>query len=130
MKKLIFVFFITSIFFTTVFTHAATPAPVMPDTDQDGLIDAWETILGTDLNNPDSDGDGYKDGEEVAQGYSPLDAAPVKKEKLIKDLEDKKVGRQGPKIDELREVLDEVMKEKNVNNKKGTLKPGDKIKFE
>jgi CxxC-x17-CxxC domain-containing protein len=38
--------------------------------------------------------------------------------------------RAEPNIDELREVLDEVMKEKVVNNKKGTLKPGNKIKFE
>ncbi len=53
----------------------------------------------------------------------------------LKELENKKfarptTGKTEPKLDELREVLDEVMKEKIVNDKKGTLKPGDRIKFE
>jgi hypothetical protein len=37
----------------------------LPDSDRDGLFDAVETILGTNPNNPDSDGDGLPDGEEV-----------------------------------------------------------------
>ena len=48
--------------------RAATEA----DSDSDGLSDKLETALGTDLNNPDSDGDSYKDGEEVTNGYNPL----------------------------------------------------------
>jgi|GEM_PF-4311012 len=35
------------------------------DTDQDGLFDLIETQLGTDPMNPDTDGDGLKDGDEV-----------------------------------------------------------------
>ena len=35
------------------------------DTDNDGLTDAQESALGTDPSNPDSDGDGLKDGLEV-----------------------------------------------------------------
>lgn len=35
------------------------------DSDGDGIFDAAENILGTDPNNPDSDGDGATDGEEV-----------------------------------------------------------------
>jgi MYXO-CTERM domain-containing protein len=35
------------------------------DTDGDGLADIEELRLGTDPNNPDSDGDGLTDGEEV-----------------------------------------------------------------
>ncbi len=35
------------------------------DTDLDGLTDETEEKLGTDPNNPDTDGDGLKDGEEV-----------------------------------------------------------------
>ena len=42
------------------------------DTDGDFLTDERELELGTDPNNPDSDGDGYLDGIEVANGYDPL----------------------------------------------------------
>jgi hypothetical protein len=42
------------------------------DTDGDLLVDSREKELGTDLNNRDTDGDGYLDGIEVANGYSPL----------------------------------------------------------
>lgn len=40
-------------------------AEVAIDTDQDGLTDAEETQLGTDINNVDSDNDGLFDREEV-----------------------------------------------------------------
>ncbi|MCK5123235.1 MAG: hypothetical protein KAQ87_03760 [Candidatus Pacebacteria bacterium] len=42
------------------------------DTDQDGLPDYLEKILGTDENNPDTDGDNYSDFEEIKSGYNPL----------------------------------------------------------
>jgi len=42
------------------------------DTDGDLLVDRREAELGTDPNNKDSDGDGYLDGIEVANGYDPL----------------------------------------------------------
>jgi thrombospondin type 3 repeat protein len=35
------------------------------DSDMDGLTDAEEIALGTDPNNPDTDGDGFSDGVEV-----------------------------------------------------------------
>ena len=41
------------------------------DSDNDGLADELEKIYGTDLNNPDTDGDEFKDGEEVKNGYNP-----------------------------------------------------------
>ena len=41
------------------------------DSDNDGLDDRLEEALGTDPNNPDSDGDGFKDGDEVKNEYSP-----------------------------------------------------------
>lgn len=44
------------------------------DTDYDGLSDLAEFILGTASNDPDSDGDGFPDGEEVFQGSSPFAA--------------------------------------------------------
>jgi hypothetical protein len=44
----------------------------LKDSDSDGLSD-WEeeNIYFTDLNNPDTDGDGYLDGIEVQGGYNP-----------------------------------------------------------
>jgi len=42
------------------------------DTDGDLLVDRREEELGTDPNNKDTDGDGYLDGLEVANGYNPL----------------------------------------------------------
>jgi hypothetical protein len=42
------------------------------DTDQDGIPDYIEKIIGTDPLNSDTDGDGYLDGEEIENGYNPL----------------------------------------------------------
>lgn len=43
------------------------------DSDADGLTDWAEIkIYKTDPLNPDTDGDGYKDGQEVINGYDPL----------------------------------------------------------
>lgn len=42
------------------------------DRDNDGLYDTFEFSLGTDPTNPDTDGDGMNDGEEVKEGRNPL----------------------------------------------------------
>ena len=48
--------------------------PNNPDTDGDGLLDGEEVFdYNTYPNNPDTDGDGYNDGFEVDNGYDPLD---------------------------------------------------------
>jgi formylglycine-generating enzyme required for sulfatase activity len=47
-------------------TTAADTAQAL-DIDKDGLSGAQETGLGTDPNNPDSDGDGLTDGQEANQ---------------------------------------------------------------
>lgn len=44
------------------------------DSDNDGLTSAQEAQYGTDPNNPDTDGDGFKDGDEVSAGYNPKGA--------------------------------------------------------
>jgi len=42
------------------------------DSDADGLSDVYEVRYGAILDNPDTDSDGYPDGEEVQNGYNPL----------------------------------------------------------
>jgi hypothetical protein len=41
------------------------------DKDDDGLPDAFEDAVGTDPNDPDTDGDGYNDKQELENGYNP-----------------------------------------------------------
>jgi hypothetical protein len=46
----------------------------VPDMDGDALLDVEEAAIGTDALNPDTDGDGYDDGQEVlVMGTDPLD---------------------------------------------------------
>ncbi|MDD5290884.1 MAG: L,D-transpeptidase family protein [Patescibacteria group bacterium] len=53
------------------------------DYDGDGLSDRMELNFHTDLTNPDTDGDGYKDGEEINGGFNPLAGDGAKLEKRI-----------------------------------------------
>jgi hypothetical protein len=46
------------------------------DEDNDGLTSSEEAAWKTDPNNPDSDGDGYLDGEEVLARHDPTISAP------------------------------------------------------
>lgn len=46
-------------------TAAAMTATVQGDSDNDGLSDIEEMLLGTDPHNPDTDGDGLSDGQEA-----------------------------------------------------------------
>lgn len=48
------------------------------DTDRDGLTNGWEYVFGTDIDNPDTDGDGYSDKKEAKDGYDPLVAGEAK----------------------------------------------------
>lgn len=43
------------------------------DVDADHLTSSEEAALGTDPEDPDSDGDGYLDGDEVLEETDPLD---------------------------------------------------------
>ncbi|MFA7169622.1 MAG: hypothetical protein WC178_02100 [Candidatus Paceibacterota bacterium] len=49
------------------------------DVDDDGLTDDLERILGTDVNQKDTDGDGYDDLTELQKGFNPLDGASESK---------------------------------------------------
>jgi len=48
------------------------PSDIGSDDDNDGLANNLEIAIGTDPNNPDTDGDSYNDGIEVLAGYDPL----------------------------------------------------------
>lgn len=50
---------------TEIPTPTASPLPPSADPDGDRLSNEQERLLGTDPNNPDTDGDGLSDGDEV-----------------------------------------------------------------
>ena len=53
----------------------------LKDSDLDGVPDIDELeIYYTDINNKDTDGDGYSDWNELVNGFSPHNAIPVKME--------------------------------------------------
>ena len=69
---------------TTTSETTAAPAAVSAETlaqgtdsDADGLSDKEEALFQTDTKRPDSDGDGYLDGNEVFNLYNPSGVAPV-----------------------------------------------------
>lgn len=49
----------------------AVAPPTGPDSDEDGLTNSEEVLLGTDPNISDSDADGYADLSELQNGYDP-----------------------------------------------------------
>ncbi len=56
-------------------------ANLLADSDLDGVPDIDElNVYFTDVNNQDTDGDGYSDWLELISGYSPHNKAPVKLE--------------------------------------------------
>lgn len=62
---------------TTTTTNTASPLQVVTnaaDKDRDGLTDEEEALYGTKVSLPDTDKDGFVDGTEVANLYSPLKA--------------------------------------------------------
>lgn len=76
--------------------QAPPPPPESPklppaglDSDSDGLTDLEERLFGTDNRNPDSESDGFLDGNEVYNLYNPTGQAPGKLEdsSIVKKLE-------------------------------------------
>lgn len=49
--------------------------PGLPDGDNDGLPDEVEALYLTDEKNPDTDGDGHSDSDEIRAGFDPLKSA-------------------------------------------------------
>lgn len=89
-KYLVLLFLIFSyLVLTTPILKAAAPL----DSDQDGLSDDMELKFKTDQNNPDSDGDGYRDGAEVDWAYNPLSSTSVRMiQKIEIDLKNQKLN--------------------------------------
>jgi hypothetical protein len=54
------------------------------DFDKDGLSDRMELNFHTDPTVADTDGDGFRDGDEIKAGFSPASSTPVKLKKIIK----------------------------------------------
>ncbi len=52
---------------------STTPVSLV-DTDRDSLTDDLESLYGTDSNKVDTDSDTFSDGDEVANGYDPLNS--------------------------------------------------------
>lgn len=53
------------------------------DADQDGLSDAFEQALGTNVYIADTDMDGYSDKTEVENGFNPLGKAALAKDRAL-----------------------------------------------
>lgn len=67
MKHAVICMIVASLMLTLVLPAAAQggDSDTLLDTDKDGLTDVEEKEIGTDPNNPDTDGDGVPDGVEV-----------------------------------------------------------------
>ena len=64
------------------------------DSDKDGLNDWYEQQFKTDPHDPDTDKDGYLDGQEVMNGFDPLKAGSSTLEKVIRlDLKKQELSR-------------------------------------
>ncbi len=55
---------------------AAGQGTLKPDSDEDGLTDEFEAVVGCDPFNKDTDRDGILDGKEVALGSDPIKPEP------------------------------------------------------
>ncbi|MBU2579676.1 thrombospondin type 3 repeat-containing protein [Patescibacteria group bacterium] len=83
-------------FLEQLITQNLSAESMTNDPDHDGLDDWEEKIHKTDPRNPDTDGDGYSDGEEVASGYDPLKKAPDDKLASADKSDSKKMERPDP----------------------------------
>lgn len=64
--------------------HTVEPVKLsVNDMDKDGLSDELELKFGTNILAADSDDDGFKDGEEIDNGYDPLNKEKVRLEKRL-----------------------------------------------
>lgn len=70
------------------------------DSDDDGLSNLQEYTYGTNPLNPDTDGDGFKDGYEVDRNFNPLGGGPLDGDKDgLTDIQEKLYGADQNKAD-------------------------------
>jgi len=62
------------------------------DNDKDGLTDKEEATLGSDPSNPDSDGDGYFDLDEVLSLYNPAGKGKIENSTAVKKYKNRTYG--------------------------------------
>lgn len=77
--KIIAILAVSFVVFATTFfalAQSQNSNSLFLDSDQDGLTDQQEKLIGTDPHNPDTDNDGYFDGEEAKSCYNPMKPAP------------------------------------------------------
>ena len=75
-----------------IFTRKNPTTSAQLDGDQDGLTKEQEFRLGTNVANPDTDGDGFSDYIEIRYGYSPLtNESLIPSGSLVKMASDPKV---------------------------------------
>jgi len=88
------------------------------DTDNDGLKDWEEALWGTDVRNPDTDGDGTSDGSEISQNRNPLVQGPddVLSEELIS-----KKGDVGAPLSETDELTREFIRQYTLLRQSGDI---------
>lgn len=75
-------------------TNVSRPTSVnsTTDSDNDGLTDVEEQLYGTKINQPDTDEDGYLDGDEVRNGFNPTGAGKILKSDKVKLFENSEFG--------------------------------------
>ena len=99
-------------------------AVIILDTDGDGLVDDLEGYYGTEIDNSDTDGDGYSDGEEIKNGYDPIGPGNLIKARTDFD----RVTLDGEMVIEQPKVksnkIDRVMKVIEADTSEGGLKLG------
>ncbi|MDO8490002.1 MAG: L,D-transpeptidase family protein [bacterium] len=84
MTRVISILFVIAFAVFPVVPGVAFAAVNELDSDEDGISDVKELVMGTQPGNPDSDGDGYPDNHEISNGYDPLDPRPIKARKSIR----------------------------------------------
>lgn len=99
-------------FVTAQEKNSGATSSIFLDSDQDDLTDSEEKLYGTDPHNPDTDGDGYKDGTEVKAGYNPLKPAPGDKLPNSKDRKQPEAKVQGIETSITEENLTQTIAQK------------------
>ena len=77
---------------TNALANVNTVVPASRDSDSDGLTDTEEAIYGTSISIPDTDGDGYVDGQEVVSSYDPLSRGQLQASAAVRSYVDSTEG--------------------------------------